>query len=349
MTNTNNSELLCCYGCGNPGTFVRNKKLYPDQYRCTENPVHCPAQKRKKQGSLDTTNSKKKQEKDEELAAILANPQPCACGKPGLVYGKRSKRWRCHQKQGKCTASADKRDATLFAEYGTSVVAHIPGVQAERSKTLKKNHANRSQADKTKISVKRSDTMEGRYGVRHSAHNPSSMVKRRQTNKERHGQEEALAVDSIRQKGIDSYKAKTGYDHWAKDPMVAAKKIATLMQNYNVEYPYQSEEIWATRSKTMIERYGVEHAIQNENIRDNTLRTVQERYGVDHVMQNAEIYKKAVDNAFKTKSYEMPSGSIVSVQGYEHYALDYLLSNGYKEIIVIIPTFSFILMIMSLR
>ena len=45
-------------------------------------------------------------------------------------------------------------------------------------------------------------------------------------------------------------------------------------------------------------------------------------------MQNSEISSKSSSNAYKTKNYILPSGNIIRIQGYEHFALDELI---YKE------------------
>ena len=47
-------------------------------------------------------------------------------------------------------------------------------------------------------------------------------------------------------------------------------------------------------------------------------------------MQNSEIFQKTQLSAYTTKDYIFPSGKVVQVQGYEHRAIDMLLSS-YQE------------------
>lgn len=47
--------------------------------------------------------------------------------------------------------------------------------------------------------------------------------------------------------------------------------------------------------------------------------------------QDPEIFMKAMTNGFKYRDYQMPSGKIIRIQGYEDMALDELLSEGIKE------------------
>ena len=44
-----------------------------------------------------------------------------------------------------------------------------------------------------------------------------------------------------------------------------------------------------------------------------------------------EIYSKIKKKSFSTKDYTLPSGEIIHIQGYEHFALDELFENNYKE------------------
>ena len=44
-----------------------------------------------------------------------------------------------------------------------------------------------------------------------------------------------------------------------------------------------------------------------------------------------EIYSKIKKKSFSTKDYTLPSGEIIQIQGYEHFALDELFENNYKE------------------
>lgn len=53
--------------------------------------------------------------------------------------------------------------------------------------------------------------------------------------------------------------------------------------------------------------------------------TLMKNYGVEHSLQNAEVMEKASKNAYKLKEYIYPSGAIIKMQGYEHFALDELL------------------------
>jgi len=50
-----------------------------------------------------------------------------------------------------------------------------------------------------------------------------------------------------------------------------------------------------------------------------------EKYGVEHPSQNQEIMEKQIKSSYYLKDYKLPSGELIKIQGYEHYALDELL------------------------
>lgn len=68
--------------------------------------------------------------------------------------------------------------------------------------------------------------------------------------------------------------------------------------------------------------------------KSRALNTIKEQYGctdetVTNIMHLPEIFYKAIYNAYKLKDYKLPSGRIIKIQGYEHRAIDLLLSNDF--------------------
>ena len=79
--------------------------------------------------------------------------------------------------------------------------------------------------------------------------------------------------------------------------------------------------------KTNLEKYGVEYNLQREEIREKIKETNLEKYGVENCMQNPEIMEKNIKMSYYLKEYTLPSGNIIKIQGYEHFALNELLKN----------------------
>jgi hypothetical protein len=92
-----------------------------------------------------------------------------------------------------------------------------------------------------------------------------------------------------------------------------------------VEEVLKINEIQERIKSTMIETYGVSNPLQCEEIKDRKDKTCEAKYGDKDIMKNPEIFEKVVKNSFKKKEYIMPSGKVITYQGYENVALDELL------------------------
>jgi hypothetical protein len=105
----------------------------------------------------------------------------------------------------------------------------------------------------------------------------------------------------------------------------------TCLEKYGVEFSLQSKEVRDKAKETILDIYGVVHISQSQNFKEKFKETCLKNYGVEFVTQHPEIFEKAMKNAYKLKDYTLPSGNIIKIQGYEHYALDELLQDGILE------------------
>lgn len=110
----------------------------------------------------------------------------------------------------------------------------------------------------------------------------------------------------------------------------------TVRKNYNVDNVSQSLKIKNKKEKKSLEKFGTKCVLQAEEIKEKVKKTIKERYGVNNVSQSAEIMDKKFLTGIKAKKYILPSGKIIKYQGYEHYAIKFLLENGYNEEDIII-------------
>jgi hypothetical protein len=97
---------------------------------------------------------------------------------------------------------------------------------------------------------------------------------------------------------------------------------------YGVEYVIQNQEIKNKIKETVLNKYGVEHISYCKEIQDKITKTNIEKYGVEHLMKNPEYLDNILKKSYKFKDYKLPSGNIIQIQGYEHYALDELIINN---------------------
>ena len=147
----------------------------------------------------------------------------------------------------------------------------------------------------------------------------------KETMLEKYGVEHAAQSQFFRDKMKKTTFEKYGVEHALQSEEVKAKIRQTNLETYGCEYGLQNEEVKNKKKVTYLKNYGVENPMQCKEIRDKTKQTNLEKYGVEHASQNSDILDKMTKNMYKSKDYILPSGNILQIQGYENYALDYLL------------------------
>lgn len=95
----------------------------------------------------------------------------------------------------------------------------------------------------------------------------------------------------------------------------------TVNALYGVNSISQIESVKIKKKKTKLDKYGDE----NYNNTEKRKQTCLIKYNVEHVKQNTDIQDKSSKNSYKLKEYNLPSGKMVKIQGYENLTLDILL------------------------
>lgn len=99
----------------------------------------------------------------------------------------------------------------------------------------------------------------------------------------------------------------------------------------------KSDKKWKEDSLNRIyQKYNGRHFTQTKEYWDVCKQNNIKKYGYEHISQVPEIFEKMMNSRYKKKKYEFPSGKIITYQGYEDKALDFLLFLGYKEEDIII-------------
>jgi len=150
--------------------------------------------------------------------------------------------------------------------------------------------------DKLKQSIK------NKYGVEHNSQLESIKLQKREKSIEKYGTEYPLQNNEIRNK----------IKH-------------TNLQKYGVENPQQNIEIKNKTYATNMIKYGSKYPLNNIDIKKKIIQTNLEKYGVLHHSQNAEIAEYMLQCSYNKKTYTLPSGKVITYQGYENFALDELL------------------------
>jgi hypothetical protein len=129
----------------------------------------------------------------------------------------------------------------------------------------------------------------------------------------------------FKEKGYQTMIEKCGETHIMKTEAGQSNYRSVCKERCGYEYPSQSPECKAKVMQTCLKNNGVEHPSQSPEIMEKMYATNLKRHGKKHAMQNPEIAERSAHRAYCAKDYKMPSGTIIKVQGFEPYALNYLL------------------------
>lgn len=120
--------------------------------------------------------------------------------------------------------------------------------------------------------------------------------------------------------------SKYGVKNLFQSNEIKEKIKLSLIKKYGVDHPNKSIIIQNKTKRTKKEKYGNE----NYNNMEKTTQTMVKRYGVRSPSQMEGYLEKWTKSGVKRKSYILPSGKEIKVQGYENKALDIMLKK-YSE------------------
>lgn len=128
----------------------------------------------------------------------------------------------------------------------------------------------------------------------------------------------------------------------------------TNLRRYGGPSPANSDNVREKMQQTTLERHGVDNISKLESTKQTKVDKALERYGVENVAQAsevrakisayrqnlspeeaAEINDRGIRTAKKYRDYALPSGKVISIQGYENFALDILVQTIPEDEIVI--------------
>jgi hypothetical protein len=99
----------------------------------------------------------------------------------------------------------------------------------------------------------------------------------------------------------------------------------------NMSATVRSEAHKQKVKKSILKKYNGKHFTQTDEYKINKKKCLFEKYGTDNLMDVPEIFDKISKGRYKLKSYCLPSGKEIKVQGYEPFALDILIEKYQEE------------------
>jgi hypothetical protein len=219
----------------------------------------------------------------------------------------------------------EKREATMLKKYGVKSALYSKDIKEKKNATcLEKYGVSHSFANE-EIKQKCKESMLKKYGAEFSLSVPTVRDKGNKTMLEKYGVEHAIQNNEIKQKRIETNIERFGVENALQNSNILQKRRETNIERYGVEEVLKMPEIQNKIKTIMIETYGVTNPLQCIEIKDRKDKTCEERYGDKDIMKNANIFEKVVKNSFKKKEYILPSGKVITYQGYEDVALNELL------------------------
>lgn len=164
-----------------------------------------------------------------------------------------------------------------------------------------------------------------RYGVKNPLQNEEIKKKKENTNINKYGTKTPSKLTEVKKKQEETNMRKYGKKSPTQNIEIQNKIAKTNMKRYGTKAPAQNIKIQNKIVKTNMKRYGVKSTQQNKEIREKSIKTNMKRYGTRIPTQNASIAQKSSQSAYKLKSYILPSGNIIKLQGYESVGIDKLL------------------------
>lgn len=138
----------------------------------------------------------------------------------------------------------------------------------------------------------------------------------------KYGVENPQKLDSIKQKSKETSIIKYGVSHHLKSKNSKNKLKETLLNKYGVDNVSKLDIV----KEKKLNKSMAKTTKEKEEILSKYKKTCLEKYEDEHRSQESQFIEEVLKKSFSYKSYRLPSGKIISLQGYEPYVMDYLLT-----------------------
>lgn len=201
----------------------------------------------------------------------------------------------------------DKTQESMMKNHGTINPMEVPGALDKLKERNQEKHGVDFYTGTEEFKNKVKNTFDKKYGG-HPTKLKETQDKKRKTNFE-----------------------KYGFEHVLDNPEIKEKSRITNNERYGGDSSMCSDETKRKSRETNRKNHGTDWYVQSDEFKEKFKKTMIKRYGVEQVMHYTPSFEKSLKSSHKKKIFVFPSGRIEKIQGYEGFALNYLLDNGYKE------------------
>ena len=205
------------------------------------------------------------------------------------------------ENQLQCESVKEKRKKTCLIRYNCEHVFQSKIIREKIINSYIKHYGVSNPLQSEIIKEKSKKTCLTKYGFLYSSQSIISKQKMINTNIKRYGVSSVMKIQFFKN-----------------------KRAQTCLKKYGVSSVMKNQFFKDKRNNTNIKLYGVTSSIKLQFFKDKREQTCLKKYGVKHISQAKIPFKK-----FQYKKYIYPCGVISQVQGYEPFALDDLIKEGY--------------------
>lgn len=179
-----------------------------------------------------------------------------------------------------------------------------------------------------------------KYGVTNLFQSEKIKQKIKETSLKKYGTESPMQSEFIINKGKISKLERYGDKNYVN----IEKFKKTCMERYGVSNPNKLNSVKLKVKNSHIKKYGG-MGMGSKITMDKIKSTNFKKYGTEIPMHNNNLFEKNKIAGFKLKEYIFPSGRKEKIQGYENFALNFLLKTCSEDDIItnrkLIPKFSY--------
>jgi hypothetical protein len=166
-------------------------------------------------------------------------------------------------------------------------------------------------------------TKERKYGDK----NYNNKHKAKQTNIEKYG------IENYGCFGSKEFKKRLNKKYGVNHPSKINTHKEKCRKKYNNLTDIEKVELKEKQRNTMVEKYGG-RTFESKILSKKARKTMKKKYGNEHALQNTDFIIKQHKSGYNKKTFLLPSGQTINLQGYEPQALSYLLTKFNEEDIV---------------
>jgi len=267
----------------------------------------------------------------ENLNIGVRIPFTCSCEEKGIKVFRQLFVAGAYCKTCTLKKRKEKRKNTCLEKYGVENIFSNKEVQLKIKKTCLEKYGVENPTQSKQTQEKKKKTCLEKYGVEHATQSKQTQEKKKNTCLEKYGVECPLSLKETQEKKKKTCLDIYGVEYATQSKQTKLKYKETCLKIYGVTNISKSQDIKNKKVVTCLINNGVTNPSKSKEIQDKKVITCNERYGTDNALQNPEILEKTLKSRYQFKTFIYPDGDSIRVQGYEPWALQELVDEGFRS------------------